>query len=294
MNTVVLHLVARAVVVSTFATGWALAAAQVPPDTLQLRHDLATVLDGEFEIVRTDLSSNLSERQGTFWLVHARPLRSGDFQFRYQYRFRDRIRPEDPLYTHVEHSSVIRVGEEGCLRRREYRDVCLGDVIILPIVAEGDASHEFSLVWRPAPTFDTLEEDPTTAIPEEDASAHAAGAYLRYLGSRTDVMPHRNGGSTTDLTAEFEALTPGAFNIKVAPEPAANIPTPERESIPVLIVARGRAGNRAARKRIHQVLPRFRALRVAHGESVPNDAAGLSAGRPFLLAVPHLFGPRRQ
>src|SRR5687767_5477610 len=75
------------------------------PDTAQLRQGLAAALGSDFEIVRSELHSGLYERGGIFWLAHVRPRRSGDYSLRYVHAYIDRVRPGDPLYTHVEHTT---------------------------------------------------------------------------------------------------------------------------------------------------------------------------------------------
>jgi hypothetical protein len=221
-------------------------AAQPPaaPDTARLRQSLAATLGPAFDIVRTELRADASERAGTFWLVHTRPRRSGDYQFRYTYEYRDRHRPGDPLYTHVEHTSVLRVGEAGCWRRYEGKDACLGDVLILPVVAGdpagGYAGHTFEVVRRGDAGAAAEPRAAATAAPGADMIANPATAHVRYLGSRVEVMPHRSLGFTGVVQAEFEAHAPGAFNLSVHPSRADTASPPAAaRSVPIVVVARG-------------------------------------------------------
>jgi hypothetical protein len=205
------------------------------PDTARLRHALAASLGSDFEIVRTELRSDTRERSGTFWLAHVRPRRSGDYRFVYTYEFRG------SLYTHVEHSSVLRVGEAGCWRRHEGKDACLGDVLIVPVVAGdhagGFTGHTFEVVRRGDAGPARPEPAPAQASPGADALPNPAAPHLRYLGTRVHEMPHARLGATTVHHAEFEARAPGAFNLGVGVEGAD--PDAAAGSTPVVVVPRG-------------------------------------------------------
>lgn len=203
-----------------------------PPDTAQLRQGLAAALGSDFAIVRTELRSGLHERGGIFWLAHVRPLRSGDYSLQYVHEHIDRVKPADPLYTHVEHTTAFSVGEAGCGRRAEGRIACLGDVIVIPIVA-GDGSgplggHVFQASRRgDAGAWQRHPEPP----PEDDGAAttpNPAAPHLRYLGTRLAEMPHRALGETMELSAVFEAGAPGALELSVG-----------GATVPVVVVARG-------------------------------------------------------
>ena len=215
-----------------------------PPDTARLRHDLAAALAGDFDIVRAELRANTPERAGTFWLAHLQPRRPGAYDLRYTYDYRDRRRPEDPLYTHVEHTSILRIGAAGCARRREGRDACLGDVLVVPIVAGdhagGFTGHTFEVTRRPEAGDAVAEPEPVAAAPGADTHANPATPHLRYLGTRMVEMPHRNLGSTTTHHADFTAQAPGAFNLSLRPGgPSAAEPAESAGSIPVVVVPRG-------------------------------------------------------
>ncbi len=214
-------------------------AACATPDTARLRQVLAGVLADDFEIVRTELSSGLYERSGTFWLVHARPRRSGDYELRYRYDYRDHHRPENPLYTHVEHASYVRVGQQGCWRRREGKDVCLGDTVILPFVVNDYTGHTFWLTRRGSTTGvstaagQSLFGVDTTA---GGAVPNPLSRHLRYLGSQSYEMLRRSGGGSVTYFATFQAVEPGRFNLAVTTGPSG---ASARATVPVLIVPRG-------------------------------------------------------
>jgi hypothetical protein len=190
--------------------------------------------------VRHELGSGLVERGGTHWLVHVRPTRSGNFHLQYRYRWVDRVHPEDPLYTHVQHESYVRVGERGCWRRREGKDACLGDTVILPFVLERYTGHTFSLAYRGPSTPGLLASDPLPP-PVDTSVPNPVAAHLRYLGARTHVLLHRVLGSTTVRNATFEARAPGRFNLALStayPGGVGSAPSP-RASVPVIVVPRG-------------------------------------------------------
>jgi hypothetical protein len=202
------------------------------PDTTRLRQGLAAALGGDFQIVRTELHSGLRERGGIFWLAHVRPLRSGDYSLRYVHEYIDRARPKDPLYTHVEHTTAFAVGEAGCLRRAERRTACLGDVIVIPVMA-GDGrgplgGHVFEASRRgDAGAWQRFAEPP----PEDERAAttpNPAAPNLRYLGARLTEMPHRSLGETVEVNAVFEAGAPGALELSVG-----------GVAVPVVVVERG-------------------------------------------------------
>lgn len=219
------------------------AAARATPDTARLRQALAATFGGDFRIVRHELSEGTPERGGTFWLVHAQPTRSGNFHLAYRYAYVDAVHPERPLYTHVQHESYIRVGGRGCLRRREGKDVCLGDTIILPFVLNDYGGHAFTLAFRgtdadrPLPPPQPWDSGMTPA----DSVPNPVGASLRLVGTSRYVMLHRVLGSTTVFAAGFEAVAPGRFNLSVGTRRSGEPPSPGLGggSVPVIVVARG-------------------------------------------------------
>jgi hypothetical protein len=217
----------------TDATGRVVPTAGATPDTAQLRRALAEALGEDFRIVHTELSSGLRERGGTFWLVHALPRRAGMFELRYRYDYQDHVRPNDPLYTHVEHTSYIRVGEPGCLRRRQAKDVCLGDTLILPFVVT-DSGHTFALTFR-EPSGDWAGAPDARAAPGTESVPNPLSAHLGFLGAQRHHMPSRSatGRGRTTFSAEFVARAPGRFNLSLSSSPSA------AGSVPVVIVPRG-------------------------------------------------------
>lgn len=217
--------------------------ATAEPDTAQLRRALAQAFGDDVEIARTEVRSGLRERSGTFWLVYARPRRSGDYQLTYRYDYRDAVRPDDPLYTHVEHTSTLRVGERGCWRRREGRDACLGDTVILPFVLDY-TGHTFRVTRRPlSPGQPASSPEPLFGVDTtgSGAVANPLAAQLKYVGSRSGENLRRNGGGWIVYSATFEAVRPGRFNLAVGARYAdgAAPAMSAYGSVPVVIVPRG-------------------------------------------------------
>ncbi len=204
------------------------------PDTARLHRALAAALGDDFHIVHTELHSDLRERGGTFWLVHALPRRAGMFELRYRYDYRELTRPADPLYTHVEHTSYIRVGEQGCWRRRQAKDACLGDTVILPFVVS-DTGHAFTLTFRDAGGTGLSGEADAQAAPGADSVPNPLSAHLRFLGAGRHHTPSRaaTGRGRTTFSAGFVAMAPGRFNLSLSSRPSA------AGSVPIVIVPRG-------------------------------------------------------
>lgn len=214
-------------------------------DTAQLRRDLSAALGSDFDIVRHELSEGTPERSGTFWLVHVRPKRSGSFYLDYRYRYVDHHRPENPLYTHVRHATVIRVGGPRCRLEMGRKEGCAGDVVILPFVLNDYTGHTFTVTSR-----DGGQEPPDppaphdTPSPEARAVANPAGRLLEYLGTDFYESPHRNGGATYVFSARFRARAAGRLNLSLSAQlPGATPPSTalgaRGDGVPILIVERG-------------------------------------------------------
>lgn len=202
------------------------------PDTARMRQGLAAALGGDFEIVRGELHSGLHERGGIFWLAHVRPRRSGDFSLRYVHEYIDRVKPHDPLYTHVEHTTAFSVGEAGCARRAERRTACIGDVILIPVMAGDGRGPLGGHVFEASRRGDAGEGRPSVEPAWDDdgaaTTANPAAPQLRYLGTRMAELPRRALGETLELSAVFEAGAPGALELSVG-----------SAAVPVVVVERG-------------------------------------------------------
>jgi hypothetical protein len=206
--------------------------AAAPPDTAHLRQAFAAALGEDFEIVLTELHSSLHERGGIWWVAHVRPLRTGVYSLVYVHEYIDRVKPHDPLYTHVEHTTGFSVGEAGCWRKGEGSTACLGDVIAIPILA-GDGrgplgEHVFEFIRRGDAGAWQRFEEPAPNDERAATTPNPAAPRLRYLGTRQAELPHRSLGETLELSAVFEAGAPGALELSVG-----------GVAVPVLIVERG-------------------------------------------------------
>jgi hypothetical protein len=229
-----------------------------PParDLSQLRRAFVEAFGEDFEFVREE-SERLSTWNGggRFWLVHAKPKRSGHFKLKYKYRYVDRANPKNPLYEFVEHEMPVWVGPRGCRRRvqdRNYTDVCLGDTIVIPVVLDNFTGHTFSLSGRELrplsePLAESLEME-VAARAKEDEKLHAepvanpAGEFLKYVGSSAHYSPHRAPGFTMSFYATFEAVKPGAFNLSLGARVKGDLPlglSSGGGGVPVIIVERG-------------------------------------------------------
>ena len=202
-------------------------------EATRLRGALAAALGEQFEVARDRLAQRSNwHGGGLYWLAHLRAQRAGEFYIRYKYRYKDHVHPQDPLYTFVEHQTLVRVGPRGCPRQPQYNFICVGDTIILPVVVNDYTEHTFSLASQPhTPSNETSE---TLGRPLEDAGLYRAevpnpaNQFLHYLGSRAFYSPHRAPGYTMSFYATFEAARPGSFNLSVGVS-----------SMPVVIVEPG-------------------------------------------------------
>src|SRR5215213_4877345 len=96
-----------------------------------LRRALGEAVGEHFEVARDRLARRSNWHGGQlYWLAHLRAKRSGEFYVSYKYRYKDHVHPRDPLYTFVEHRTLVRVGPRGCARRPRYNSVCVGDAVI--------------------------------------------------------------------------------------------------------------------------------------------------------------------
>jgi hypothetical protein len=211
------------------------AAAQSPKESeaVRLRGALSAALGESFEVVRDRVARRSNwHGGGLYWLAHLRARTTGEFYVKYRYRYKDHVHPQDPLYTFVEHQTLVRVGPRGCPRRPQQNFVCVGDTVILPVVVNDYTEHTFSLASQPYTPSNETAEMPRR--PMEDGELYRAevpnpaAPYLTYLGSRAYYSPHRAPGYTLSFYATFEAARPGSFNLTVG-----------ASSMPVVIVEPG-------------------------------------------------------
>ena len=188
----------------------------------RMRGALAETIGERFEVARHRLARRSRWHGGAvYWLAHLRARRAGEYYVRYKYRYTDRANPRDPLYTFVEHQTLVRVGPQGCERRPRYNFICVGDTFVLPVLVGDHSGHTFSLesqVFSPGDpaTAKALRGRDEAGLQREPVTNPAA-AFLRYVGSRAEVSLHRASGYTARYSATFEAVGPGAFNLSLRP-----------------------------------------------------------------------------
>jgi hypothetical protein len=220
-----------------------------------LRRAFMEALGRHFEFVKDNLTLRSTwNGGGRFWLVHAKPKRSGHYTIKYKYKYVDSLKPQDPLYEFVEHEIPIRVGEKGCRRRvqdRNYTDVCLGDTLILPFVLNNYTGHTFSLTSREfVPQTDVNNEVSKREIAERaetdkrlytEPVANPLQEHLKYVGRSAYVSLHRAPGYTISFYATFEAVKPGSFNLSLGAHVEDSLPLGLMSGggVPVIIVERG-------------------------------------------------------
>ncbi len=219
-------------------------------EAARLRGALAGALGDDFDIARERLARRSDwHGGGLYWLAHLRARRAGEFHVSYKYRYNDRVRPQDPLYTFVERQTLVRVGPRGCARRPRYNFVCVGDTVILPVVVGDYTGHSFSLTRQPFAQGDAasakLLRDAEDAGLDREPVANPAGEFLKYVGRRGHRMLHRAGGYTMTFEATFEAVKPGSFNLNVGTRvsEAGTLTAAEAAaagSVPVVILAPGK------------------------------------------------------
>lgn len=214
-------------------------------EAARLRGALETAVGESFEVARERLTRRSNwHGGGVYWLAHLRAKRPGEFLVRYRYRYKDHVRPHDPLYDFVEHETFVRVGPRGCMRWPRYNSVCVGDTVILPVVFNDHAGHAFSVEAEEytdsSPSIEKFRHGLEDAGLYREPVHNPAGEFVRYVGRRAHYSPHRSSGYTLDFYATFEAVKPGSFNLAVASAAAAGPKTnADAGSVPVVVVARG-------------------------------------------------------
>jgi hypothetical protein len=189
-------------------------------DLEQLRRDFVAAVYKDFEVVKGEMKerSNLSGG-GTYWLAHIKPRHPGSFKLIYRYNY------NDPHYSHVEREFGLNVGRKGCRRGVPntgwYHRFCVGDTIILPVIVNNFTEHEFSLTSQVyTPEDDAVWEKAYPGWVDVGADQslvnNPLAEHLKYVGSSSHRLLHRNGGYTLESYAVFEAQSPGRFNLTVS------------------------------------------------------------------------------
>lgn len=212
----------------------------------RLRRVLAAAVGEHFEVARDRLTRRSNWHGGQlYWLAHLRAVRAGEYYVQYRYRYKDNVHPQDPLYTFVEHKTLVRVGPRGCERRPRYNSVCIGDTFILPVLVNDYSEHTFSLESQPFSPGDPATAKSLRELDEAGlyrAPVHnPAAEFMKYVGRRAHYSPHRAPGYTMTFEATFEAVKPGSFNLAVTMPVSAAGPQTAAESaaarsVPVVVV----------------------------------------------------------
>jgi hypothetical protein len=216
-------------------------------EAARMRRALADTLGERFEVSRDRLTRRSNWHGGAlYWLAHLRARRPGEYYVRYKYRYKDRANPRDPLYTFVEHQTLVRVGPRSCERRPRYNSVCVGDTIILPVLVGDHTEHTFSLEVQSYAPGDPATAKALRGMDEvglyREPVPNPAAEFMKYLGSRAHYSPHRASGYTADYEAIFEAVGPGSFNLSVRPRMDEAVPptaTHPAGSVPIVVVEKG-------------------------------------------------------
>jgi hypothetical protein len=213
------------------------------PDLVQLRSRFTAAVGKDFEVVKDEFTGRANAKGGgTYWLVHVKPTHGGYFLLNYRYNY------NHPHYSHVERDFPLGVGPAGCRRGPphygSYSKFCVGDTIIVPIIINNFTEHEFKLTSKAYTAEDEASFEKRYPGPAErnvNAApvANPAADLMRYVGSTSHKMLHRNGGYTIESYAEFEAQRPGRLNLAVSVSFPGVAPSASFSAgVPIIIVAR--------------------------------------------------------
>lgn len=215
-------------------------------DLEQLRGKFEAAVGKDFEFVKGELKGRSNRSGGgTYWLAHIKAKHPGSFKLTYRYNY------NDPHYSHVEREFPLNVGREGCRRGvphyGSYNRFCVGDTIIFPVAIYNFTEHEFTLTGTEyTPDHDAVWEK---AYPPDEGLDRAPANnpfadQMKYVGSNSYKLLHRNGGYTLESQAVFEAQSPGRFNLALGTA-YPDLPSAVLSAVgasggtPIIIVARG-------------------------------------------------------
>jgi hypothetical protein len=209
-----------------------------PAAAATLRTRFVAAVGKDFDLVKDEMKTRAVERGGgTYWLAFVRPKHTGIFSVQYRYR------ELWPLEIR-EHEIGFSVAPEKCRRgppeSGTYRRFCLGDTIIVPVLVNNYAGHEFKLTKAEYPNE---KENPpasgmrSTSLDQAPIDNPAAGT-LSYAGRGTHKLYHRIPGYTLSLFADFVATTPGRMNLLVTAL-GADQDIAGYEGVPVIVLPHG-------------------------------------------------------
>lgn len=208
-------------------------------DAASLRTGFVAAFGKDFDLVKDEMKTRSDERGGgTYWLAFVKPKRTGYFYLQYRYL------ASGPLYIR-EHEIRFSIGPEKCRRGAPYSGVyarfCLGDTVIVPVLVNNYAGHEFKATKA---EYTDEKEDPnrsTTDSPRLDTSPvdNPALPTLRYAGREAHKSLHRSLGYTLNLNAEFIAASPGRMNLLVTASDPGTLDVRGDEGVPILVLPLG-------------------------------------------------------
>lgn len=246
------------------------------PDVTQLRAALSEAAGEGLQIVKDELVKRSQWNGGdVYWLAHVRANESAVFQIKYSYQY------HTSHYSHVEREFYLTVAPSGCRRgvigRGEYGTVCIGDTVIIPFIISKFTAHKFSVTKR---AYQASATGPGTwqAQPVKLGEIeNPAAANLKYLGHSSHKLLHRNGGYTVQVFAQFEAVSPGKFNLDLS----GNINSGKAAGVPVIIVPLGPPLTILA---LHEEVTGY--SRGAMGQEWASSTSGNSYGTSVLMMQP--------
>ncbi|MGZ8845584.1 MAG: hypothetical protein ACXW3C_03890 [Pyrinomonadaceae bacterium] len=210
-----------------------------PPDAAILRTKFNAAFEKDFDLIKDEMKIRAVERGGgTYWLAFVKPKRTGYFYLQYRY-------PESDHLDIREHEIRFSIGPEKCRRGGPssgvYGRFCLGDTIIVPVLVNNYAGHEFKLTKA---EYTDEKEDATTSTTDSsglDTSPvnNPALPTLRYAGRESHKSLHRSLGYTLNLNAEFVAASPGRMNLLVTASDPGNAETRGHEGVPIVVLPFG-------------------------------------------------------
>jgi hypothetical protein len=239
MNSLSLNIFRRACLLLLTASTLVAAQSRKPSDAATLRTKFVAAFEKEFDLIKDEMKIRAAERGGgTYWLAFVKPKRTGYFYLQYRYQ------ESGPIETR-EHEIRFSIGSEKCHRGAPSSGVhgrfCLGDTIIVPVLVNNYAGHEFKLTK--AEYTDEKEEAnaSTTDSPSLDTSpvGNPALTPLRYAGREAHKSLHRSLGYTLNLTAQFIAASPGRMNLLVTASDPGNAGTRGHEGVPIVVLPLG-------------------------------------------------------
>jgi len=208
-------------------------------DLNSLRAQFQKAVGNDFEVAKDEFKIRDNARGGgSYWLAHVKARHSGYYVLTYSYK------ENDPHYSHVERDFFLRIGPSGCHRgppsTGSYARFCVGDTIIVPIIINNFSARAFELKSQKYSIADDdifEKERPSELNAGTNAASvmNPAADLMRYVGSSSHKMLHRNGGYTLENFATFEAVEPGRLTLAVGTSPR----TSPDDGVPIIIVALG-------------------------------------------------------